>query len=108
MARFLPRTKRVRTSDLNGRHPEEAVGKKTLRLLCVLGVSAVSSLLDGIPPPRRRDAENAEEAQRKTLSQQTLGGVKGAVWSGEPFKGATLYRTRSRRDVSLEGFSTGL
>jgi hypothetical protein len=38
--------------------------KKTLRLLCVLGVSAVSSFLGRF---HRRDAEYAEVAQRKAV-----------------------------------------
>ena len=39
---------------LMGWHWTRPVGKKTLRLLRVLGVSAVSQFLAGIPPPRRR------------------------------------------------------
>src|SRR5260370_7026512 len=48
-----------------GAKPEpESVGKKTLRLLCVLGVSAVRSFWSEF---HRRDAKSAELAQRKSV-----------------------------------------
>ena len=61
--------------------PRESLGK-TLRVLCVLGASAVSSLLAAIPPPRRRGRKG--RAEKKISDNLKLLGCLGTTTKAYP------------------------
>ena len=74
--RFLPEFRSSWHFRLPSKHlaPNESVGKKTLRPLGVLGVSAVSSFFG-----QNSTAEYAEVAQRKTIFPTDSNEVKTGV-----------------------------
>ena len=83
-----------------GAAPLESVGKRTLRVLCVLGVSAVSCFCGQI---HRRDAEGAEITQRKTifpaapLGWECQGGLPETQLRALPDGGASAWVRQSAR-----------